>query len=42
MLVLNARGLKNEQIAQKLNWAIKTVSQTIGRGKTKGVKLAWG
>ncbi|HAX75865.1 MAG TPA: hypothetical protein DCY88_08515 [Cyanobacteria bacterium UBA11372] len=37
VLLLNARGLKNEQIAQGLSWALSTVRHTIHRWLSKRV-----
>ncbi len=41
VLLLNARGLKNEQIAQGLNWAISTVRQTLHRWEKMGLAGLW-
>ncbi len=41
VLLLNARGLKNEQIAQGLNWAISTVRQTLHRWEKMGLGGLW-
>lgn len=41
VLLLNARGWKNEQIADCLEWAEKTVHQTIHRWQTKGLVGLW-
>ena len=41
MLLLNARGLKNEQIALGLKWSVKTVRQTIYRWQTRGLVGLW-
>ncbi len=41
VLLLNARGLKNEQIAQGLNWAISTVRQTLHRWDKMGLAGLW-
>ncbi|WP_206757974.1 helix-turn-helix domain-containing protein [Cylindrospermum sp. FACHB-282] len=41
VLLLNARGLKNEQIAQGLNWAISTVRQTLHRWGKMGLAGLW-
>ncbi|MBD2137494.1 helix-turn-helix domain-containing protein [Anabaena sp. FACHB-1237] len=41
VLLLNARGLKNEQIAQGLNWAISTVRQTLHRWEKLGLGGLW-
>ncbi|MBE9034228.1 helix-turn-helix domain-containing protein [aff. Roholtiella sp. LEGE 12411] len=41
VLLLNARGLKNEQIAQGLNWAISTVRQTLHRWDKMGLVGLW-
>jgi len=41
VLLLNARGLKNEQIAQGLNWAISTVRQTLHRWDKLGLAGLW-
>lgn len=41
VLLLNARGLKNEQIAQGLNWALSTVRHTIHRWQKKGLVGLW-
>ena len=37
VLLLNARGLNNEQIAQGLNWAVSTVRQTLHRWRKMGL-----
>ncbi len=39
--MLNARGWKNDQIAEILNWSEKTVRQTIHRWQTKGLVGLW-
>jgi transposase len=41
VLLLNARGLKNEEIAQGLNWAISTVRQTLHRWEKMGLAGLW-
>ncbi|WP_157162516.1 helix-turn-helix domain-containing protein [Cylindrospermum stagnale] len=41
VLLLNARGLKNEQIAQGLNWAVSTVRQTLHRWEKMGLAGLW-
>jgi len=41
VLLLNARGWKNDQIAEILNWSEKTVRQTIHRWQTKGLVGLW-
>ncbi|MEH2071799.1 MAG: helix-turn-helix domain-containing protein [Nostoc sp.] len=41
VLLLNARGLKNEQIAKGLNWAISTVRQTLHRWEKLGLVGLW-
>ncbi len=41
VLLLNARGLKNEQIAKGLNWAISTVRQTLHRWEKLGLAGLW-
>ncbi|MFM7365867.1 MAG: transposase [Cuspidothrix sp.] len=41
VLLLNARGLKTEQIAQGLNWAISTVRQTLHRWEKMGLAGLW-
>ncbi|MDZ8185641.1 MAG: helix-turn-helix domain-containing protein [Nostoc sp. ChiSLP02] len=41
VLLLNARGLKNEQIAKGLNWAISTVRQTLHRWEKSGLAGLW-
>lgn len=41
VLLLNARGLKNEQIALGLNWAISTVRQTLHRWEKMGLAGLW-
>jgi len=41
VLLLNARGLKNEEIAKGLNWAISTVRQTLHRWKKSGLAGLW-
>ncbi|MDD1420760.1 helix-turn-helix domain-containing protein [Dolichospermum sp. ST_sed1] len=41
VLLLNARGLKNEEIAQGLNWAISTVRQTLHRWQKMGLAGLW-
>lgn len=41
VLLLNARGLKNEQIAQGLGWALSTVRHTIHRWEKKGLVGLW-
>ncbi|WP_392533996.1 transposase [Nostoc sp. C117] len=41
VLLLNARGLKNEQIAKGLNWAISTVRQTLHRWEKMGLAGLW-
>ncbi|WP_138504215.1 helix-turn-helix domain-containing protein [Nostoc sp. PA-18-2419] len=41
VLLLNARGLKNEQIAKGLNWAISTVRQTLHRWEKFGLVGLW-
>jgi transposase len=41
VLLLNARGLKNEQIAQGLDWAISTVRQTLHRWEKFGLAGLW-
>lgn len=41
VLLLNTRGLKNEQIAKGLNWAVSTVRQTIHRWESKGLVGLW-
>ena len=41
VLLLNARGLKNEQIAQGLSWALSTVRHTIHRWQTRGLVGLW-
>jgi transposase len=41
VLLLNDRGLKNEQIAQGLNWAISTVRQTLHRWEKMGLAGLW-
>ena len=41
VLLLNARGLKNEQIAQGLDWALSTVRRTIHRWQKKGLVGLW-
>lgn len=41
VLLLNARGLKNEQIAQGLDWALSTVRHTIHRWQKKGLVGLW-
>ncbi len=41
VLLLNARGLKNEQIAQGMNWAVSTVRLTIHRWQKMGLAGLW-
>ncbi|MEH2295099.1 MAG: helix-turn-helix domain-containing protein [Nostoc sp.] len=41
VLLLNARGLKNEHIAKGLNWAISTVRQTLHRWEKMGLAGLW-
>jgi transposase len=41
VLLLNDRGLKNEEIAQGLNWAISTVRQTLHRWQKMGLTGLW-
>lgn len=41
VLLLNARGWKNAQIADCLNWAEQTVRQTIHRWQAKGLVGLW-
>ncbi|MEH2458252.1 helix-turn-helix domain-containing protein [Nostoc sp.] len=41
VLLLNARGLKNEHIAKGLNWAISTVRQTLHRWQKMGLAGLW-
>ena len=41
VLLLNARGWKNAQIADGLNWAEQTVRQTIHRWQAKGLVGLW-
>lgn len=41
VLLLNARGWKNAQIADCLNWAQQTVRQTIHRWQVKGLVGLW-
>lgn len=41
VLLLNMRGLKNEQIAQGLGWALSTVRHTIHRWQTRGLVGLW-
>ncbi|MBE8965958.1 helix-turn-helix domain-containing protein [Nostocales cyanobacterium LEGE 12452] len=41
VLLLNTRGLKNEQIAKGLNWAISTVRQTLHRWEKMGLAGLW-
>jgi transposase len=41
VLLLNARGLKNEEIAKGLNWAISTVRQTLHRWEKLGLVGLW-
>jgi transposase len=41
VLLLNARGWKNAQIADCLNWAEQTVRQTIHRWRAKGLVGLW-
>jgi transposase len=41
VLLLNNRGLKNEQIAKGLNWAISTVRQTLHRWEKMGLVGLW-
>lgn len=41
VLLLNARGLKNEDIAQGLDWAVSTVRQTLHRWKKLGLVGLW-
>jgi transposase len=41
VLLLNARGWKNAQIAEIFNWAEKTVRQTIHRWQSKGLVGLW-
>jgi DNA-binding NarL/FixJ family response regulator len=41
VLLLNTRGLKNEQIAQGLGWALSTVRHTIHRWLSKGLVGLW-
>ncbi|MEH2372239.1 MAG: helix-turn-helix domain-containing protein [Nostoc sp.] len=41
VLLLNARGLKNEHIAKGLNWAISTVRQTLHRWEKMGLVGLW-
>ncbi|MEI6445939.1 MAG: helix-turn-helix domain-containing protein [Nostocales cyanobacterium ELA583] len=41
VLLLNTRGLKNEEIAQGLNWAISTVRQTLHRWEKMGLAGLW-
>jgi transposase len=41
VLLLNARGLNNEQIAQGLNWAVSTVRQTLHRWRKMGLAGLW-
>jgi transposase len=37
LLLLNARGWKNDQIAEYLDWSQRTVRQTIHRWQTQGL-----
>ena len=41
VLLLNTRGLKNEQIAQGLGWALSTVRHTIHRWQKRGLVGLW-
>jgi transposase len=41
VLLLNARGLKNEEIAQGLNWAVSTVRQTLHRWEKMSLAGLW-
>jgi DNA-binding NarL/FixJ family response regulator len=41
VLLLNARGWKNAQIADCLNWAEQTVRQTIHRWQARGLVGLW-
>jgi len=41
VLLLNARGLNNEQIAQGLTWAVSTVRQTLHRWQKMGLAGLW-
>lgn len=41
VLLLNTRGLKNEQIAQGLGWALSTVRHAIHRWLSKGLVGLW-
>ncbi|WP_341530923.1 helix-turn-helix domain-containing protein [Nostoc sp. UHCC 0302] len=40
-LLLNSQGKKNEQIAQDLNWVVKTVHHTIHRWQSQGLVGLW-
>ncbi|MFB2983461.1 helix-turn-helix domain-containing protein [Microseira sp. BLCC-F43] len=41
VLLLNTRGLKNEQIAQGLGWALSTVRHRIHRWQRRGLVGLW-